>query len=263
MAANVIPPALATPLFVFLSTELCEVARFICRRVVPKDYYIYAAEFIATFQLVAGIMEGDIILEEFGTVWYGLYLWLLFMSESITFDGGATASVCTIWQDVFAKEPGSSVSHGLVVTVSQVLGGQLAFPYVKRLWQTSPTSRHGNKWAYLLKHHCDSALKATILGGCFAEALATFTYYFACLYKPKGRMGEMMSDSLIQVIIILIGLEWTGMMFNPALASALTFNCRDHPFIEHFTVYWIAPLLTIAAMEFFRRRLRKRRFKSD
>ncbi len=232
MADNVIPPALATPLFVFLSTELCEVARFICRRVVPKDYYIYAAEFIATFQLVAGIMEGDIILEEFGFLWYGFYLWLLFMSESITFDGGASASVCTIWQDVFAKQPGASVKHGLVVTVSQVLGGQLAFPFVKRLWQTSPTSRHGFKFKYLLKHHCDSALKATILGGCFAEALATFTYYFACLYKPTGRMGEMMSDSLIQVIIILIGKQKKMCYIISRVLSGGQENCMNNSLID-------------------------------
>ena len=205
MADNILPPALATPLFVFLSTEICEVARFLCRRVLPKNQYIYAAEFIATFQLVAGMMEGDIILEEFGLWWYAFYLWLLFMSQSITFDSGASASVCVVWHDVLAGEPGCGSLHGLATTVFQVLGGQLAFPFVKRLWQTSPTARHGGKWAYLLKNHCDSALKATIIGGCFAEALAVFTYFFLCHFKPKGRMGDMMSDALIQVVIIVIG----------------------------------------------------------
>lgn len=30
-------------------------------------------------------------------------------------------------------------------------------------------------------------------------------------------------------------------MINPALATAMTYNCENHPFYEHVLVYWVAP----------------------
>ena len=75
--------------------------------------------------------------------------------------------------------------------------------------------------------------------------------------------SRVIDDNHIFFFFSISGLEWTGMMFNPALASALTFNCRNHPIIEHFIVYWIAPLMTIATMEFIKRRLRQRRVKVE
>jgi glycerol uptake facilitator-like aquaporin len=39
------------------------------------------------------------------------------------------------------------------------------------------------------------------------------------------------------------GLEWTGMMFNPALATALTYNCKGHQLYEHIIVYWMGPFI--------------------
>ena len=61
----------------------------------------------------------------------------------------------------------------------------------------------------------------------------------------------------------LLGVEWTGMMFNPALASALTFNCRSHPIGEHLLVYWVSPLATIALVHLLTMRKDKVMMKED
>ena len=47
------------------------------------------------------------------------------------------------------------------------------------------------------------------------------------------------------ILLFSTGLEWTGMMFNPALAAGLTFNCGGHSLLEHLLVYWAAPLATV------------------
>ncbi|PIK43728.1 putative aquaporin-12A-like [Apostichopus japonicus] len=85
---------------------------------------------------------------------------------------------------------------------------------------------------------------------CFAESLATFLYFLIMVtLQPKGRIRNAVCDASVQVGIILIGLEWTGMMFNPALASALTFNCVNHPLLDHLLVYWVAPMATIPIVQ--------------
>ena len=51
----------------------------------------------------------------------------------------------------------------------------------------------------------------------------------------------------------ITGLEWTGMMFNPALATALTYNCKGHHVYEHIVVYWLGPFLgTVFSILVFR-----------
>ncbi|XP_071509890.1 aquaporin-12-like [Diadema antillarum] len=239
------PAALATFILVFITTAGCGFVRSLTRRLLRDDpiWYGYAAEFISTFQLVAGVMESDIILEEYGLYWYGLYLWMLFVSQSLTFDGDSTANTCMIWQSMLCRDCGPLVALSKICL--QVVGGQLAFPYVRLMWKVVPTNRHRLKVSHLLKVYCTSALNVSLLQGCMAEALATFTYFLSLNFQPKGHYSRMITDAGVQVFIIITGLEWTGMMFNPALASALTLNCQSHTLLEHFLVYWAAPLATV------------------
>ncbi|XP_030844934.1 aquaporin-12A-like [Strongylocentrotus purpuratus] len=239
------PAVLATFLLVFFTTVGCNLIRSLTKRILRNDpvWYSYAAELISTFQLVAGVIEGDIILEEYGLYWYALYLWILFVSESLTFDGDSTANTCMIWQSMLKGDfsPGVALSKICL----QVVGGQLAYPYVRFMWKVVPTNRHQRKVSHLLQVYCASALNVSILEGGFAEALATLTYFMTLNFQPKGKYSGMFADAAIQVLIIVTGLEWTGMMFNPALAAGITLNCGNQSLLEHLLVYWAAPLATV------------------
>nr|XP_054769727.1 aquaporin-12A-like [Lytechinus pictus] len=239
------PAALATFILVFFTTVGCNLIRSLTKRILRDDpvWYSFAAELISTFQLVAGVIEGDIILEEYGLYCYALYLWILFVSESLTFDGDSTANTCMVWQSMLKRDYGPAVALSKICL--QVAGGQLAYPYVRFMWKVVPTNRHRKKISHLLQIYCASALNVSILEGCFAEALATLTYFITLNFQPKGRYSGMFSDAAIQVMIIVAGLEWTGMMFNPALAAGITFNCGNQSHLEHLLVYWAAPLATV------------------
>ena len=45
------------------------------------------------------------------------------------------------------------------------------------------------------------------------------------------------------VTINILGIHLTGMYANPIVAWACTFNCGQVPYLAHFFVYWMAPLL--------------------
>ncbi|XP_033626691.1 aquaporin-12-like [Asterias rubens] len=242
-----IPAGYGAVLFVVLATLICGVARRLLNKALPAGSNVrrYGGEIIATFQLVTGMLEGDVVMEENGLLAYMIYLCFFFVLLGFTFDDDCTANLGLAWQAwIKGETDGLDAS---TTAVFQVLGGQLAFPYAKRLWRAAPSARHGYKWKHMIQEQCDSALRSSILGGMAAEALATLIYFLARKYlMPKGRAKSIAFDSFVQVGIISIGLEWTGMMFNPALASALTFNCHNHPMGEHLLVYWVAPLATIA-----------------
>ena len=39
------------------------------------------------------------------------------------------------------------------------------------------------------------------------------------------------------------GVHYTGMYFNPILASAMTLGCKGASLPTHFLVYWVGPIL--------------------
>ena len=199
------PAVMATFVLVIITTIGCNLIRHLTRRILRDDpiWYGYVAEFISTFQLVAGVMEGDIILEEYGLYWYAFYLWVLFISQSLTFDGDSTANTCMIWKSMLTQDDGPLI--GLSKICLQVMGGQLAYPYIRFMWKVVPTNRHRLKVSHLLKVYCTSALNVSVLEGCFAEALATLTYFLTLNFQPTGKYSRMMADAAIQVLIITTG----------------------------------------------------------
>ncbi|XP_077993709.1 putative aquaporin-12A [Glandiceps talaboti] len=231
--------------FVAATTLFSYTCRVLYRRLLPTKYHTYAAEVVSSFQLVAGVLEGDIILDTYGLTGYSIYLFCLFLSFSLTFDG--TASVCTVWEDMLTGR--INLLKGHVKIACQLLGGVFAPIFVKRYWKMAMSGSHLAK-SELLHLPCQSALKVAVLPGMMAEMLATLLSTLVINFHIGGDRYGMYVESLVSVTIILIGLEWTGMMFNPILATALTYNCQNHPLTEHLMVYWLGPFLAVVLIWF-------------
>ncbi|XP_033117357.1 aquaporin-12A-like [Anneissia japonica] len=220
-----------------ISVIFCQMLRVISRTILPVKYQQYSAEVVSTFQLVVGFMEGDIILELLGPSGYAIFLFFLIISFILTFDGAADPGN-TFYEFLIGNVDSRTA---VCKVVCQVIGGQFAFPWVRMLWRAEMSNPHAAQ-VPLMDSVCPSCLHVSLMSGAIAEMVATFTYSFVMALEVVGGKMERYVDAGIQVFIIMIGYTWTGMMFNPALASALTFNCHNHPFYEHVTVYWLGPL---------------------
>ncbi|XP_070536645.1 aquaporin-11-like [Ptychodera flava] len=239
----VLPTCPACVVFVALTTVLVYFLRALYRRVLPAKYHVYAAEMLSCFQLVAGVLEGDIIMDAYGIIGYAFYLFCLFVSFSLTFDG--SASVCCVWEDMLARR--TSLLAGHVKIACQLIGGLMAPTYVKKFWTLAMSETHLAR-SELLSLPCQSALKVSILPGMMAEMLATLISTLVIHVHFGGDRYAMYIESLVSVTIVVIGLEWTGMMFNPALATSLTYSCENQALVDHLLVYWFAPFLAVVAI---------------
>ncbi|XP_071958549.1 aquaporin-12-like [Antedon mediterranea] len=224
-------------ILLFISVICCQMLRSVSRLLIPPEYQQYSSEAISTFQLVVGFMEGDIILELLGPWGYAVFLFFLVISFILTFDGAADPGN-TFFNYLIGNIDGGTA---LCRVVFQVIGGQFAYPWVRALWRAEMSTPHANQVPFM-DSICPSCLQVPLMYGAIAELLATFTYSFVLALDVVGGKLERYVDAGTQVVIIMIGYTWTGMMFNPALAAALTFNCKDHPFYEHVAVYWLGPL---------------------
>ncbi|XP_065314426.1 uncharacterized protein LOC135923549 [Gordionus sp. m RMFG-2023] len=100
---------------------------------------------------------------------------------------------------------------------------------------------------------CSSDLKVTPYLGFLAEFSAMLalliTMYIAERLKDKYSwhlmnrdLLDLVSKSLVATCLVCVGAPFTGMYFNPLLASALTVGCNGSTFYRDIFVYWLGPL---------------------
>ncbi|XP_033639643.1 aquaporin-11-like [Asterias rubens] len=220
----------------FLMTQAL---RITLRRLLPKSIYQYVAECLCVFQLTSCVLENGILLGSYGTWVYAAGLFCLGLGYSLTFD--AYGNPAAMLEQILKKK--ISIWNGILKMIAEVLGGLLAYRYILFVWSTfATTSVHRNR-AEMMKDSCQSALQVNLMIGMCAEGLAMFVSRSVAGMGVGGPKYYKMVNSFTSVVVVISGLDWTGMMFNPALATALTYNCKGHHLYEHVVVYWLGPFI--------------------
>ncbi|XP_071959088.1 aquaporin-11-like [Antedon mediterranea] len=215
--------------------------RKVLGKCLPQNVYTYIAELLCTFQLVACVYENSVVFSGYSITVYAVVLFMLIFAYSLTFD--ASGNPARIFELMVKRK--CSITEGVIKMFLQIIGGLLAYRYVMLIWKMfSPTEMHTMQ-AEILDLSCDNPLKVSILEGVLAEMLATSTARCIAGMGIGGQRFYNIVNSFTTVMVTLTGMEWTGMMFNPALATSLAFNCKDHQIHEHVLVYWCGPFLGV------------------
>ena len=56
---------------------------------------------------------------------------------------------------------------------------------------------------------------------------------------------------LLVLVLVLLGMDKSGAMFNPTLAAVLVGGCGGYTTLQHFTVYWLAPVCAAFCGNYF------------
>ncbi|XP_033104098.1 aquaporin-11-like [Anneissia japonica] len=215
--------------------------RKVLRSCLPRNIYQYIAESLCTFQLVACVYENSIIFSGYNIGVYSVVLFVLIFAYSLTFD--ASGNPARVFETMIKRQ--CSIIEGILKIALQVIGGLLAYRYVILVWKfLAPTELHTTQ-VEILDVSCDNPLKVSIVEGIIAEMLATSTARSIAGMGLGGRRFYKAVNAFTAVVVTLTGMEWTGMMFNPALATSLAYNCKNHPIHEHILVYWCGPFLGV------------------
>ncbi|XP_022099881.1 aquaporin-11-like [Acanthaster planci] len=232
--------SLVFSLVILLSTFLLTQAlRVATSTILPRSIYQFVAEFLCTFQLTSCVYENGIVLGTHGTWVYAFGIFCLGLGYSLTFD--AFGNPAAIFEQILKRK--ISVLNGALKMAAEVVGGLLAFRYMLFVWHTfAPSSVHINH-AKMVRVSCVSALQVNLLTGALVEAIAMFVSRSVAGIGLGGPKYYKMVNAFTTAVVVVSGLEWTGMMFNPALATALTYNCKGHQLYEHIIVYWMGPFI--------------------
>lgn len=211
--------------------------RSLVRRFSSKDFYPYCAEVLSSFLMVANTHENGNVYGQYGIGLYSVCLFTLMMAYPGVCD--CLANPILVFDRWWNKK--MSLADSVLKIMAQVTGALLAARYMTWLWKTIALSEYQVARANYLSLTCDSANKVSVPEAMMVELMAASVLRIFASYSVGGQYYQRYFNALATIFVILAGLDWTGSMINPALATAMTYNCENHPFYEHLLVYWVAP----------------------
>ncbi|XP_071812396.1 aquaporin-11-like isoform X2 [Apostichopus japonicus] len=229
-------PVVAFVIVCLLNSVLALALKKACQLLLPQKYYPFASEFCCTFIVVANVFENGNMIESYGMTSFALTLFLLIWIYMNLFD--AFANPLSTFDQVWNKK--KPFWEGVAIVVCQVAGGCLGGRFIILLWGYMQLTNQHISRSEFLSQTCQSTNQVLLWQGMAVEMLFTVILRVIASFVT-GKSWERATNSFASVVAVVIGLEWTGSMINPALATAMTYNCENHPFYEHVLVYWVAP----------------------
>uniref|UniRef100_A0AC35FTJ9 Aquaporin n=1 Tax=Panagrolaimus sp. PS1159 TaxID=55785 RepID=A0AC35FTJ9_9BILA len=220
----------------------CEILRFIVSRFVkPKNLYFAELlnEFIGTVQICAPMFDVNFVLENYGLK--GVLVEIIFIeiiNALILRD--AIADPCPL---IFGFMKGvESGVRVITILAVQFSAGYFSYIIARKFWSLGMHPFH----LEALEEECSADLTVTVIYGSLVEAGGCLAAKTAEVFLEEKIINEkhiIAIQAVVSGIITILGIHLTGMYANPIVAWACTFNCGQVPYLAHFFVYWMAPLL--------------------
>ncbi|NWY75830.1 AQP12 protein, partial [Erithacus rubecula] len=236
--------------FFFVVIGVCQVLRWLSKRLLsPGTQSCLAREFAGSFQLCTGCLELRMLMD-IGP-WGGgfgqdVVLTLLFLLSAAhgASSQGASANPTVCVQEFLLLQSGLLPTAAKLL--AQAAGAGLAWALTRLYWSWELSQLHFIQ--NLIAPECSSSIRAPLPHAALLEGSCSFLFHLVLL-----RLGQ--SHALCRVPVLAATVTFltytagpfTGAFFNPALATATTFQCSGSSFWDYIQVYWLGPLAGMLA----------------
>lgn len=204
----------------------------------PDAFKEYIADFLATMEMCAYFFENNFIFKHYGSLWLFIAVLVECFIANRTYFGASENPVKAFYQ-FCNREIG--LSKAVLKIAVQTLAGLASYRLAKLVWSLDLVPDHRERF---YEAECASDLNVALAVGILVEFGAT-------LIDTWLGMQVLMKNSLLDEIIklsngslmIVLGINLTGMYFNPAMATGHTFGCKGTSAWEHVVVYWLGPFI--------------------
>ncbi|XP_060575094.1 aquaporin-11-like [Ruditapes philippinarum] len=237
-AEEFVAPLSASIMFFIITMGVGWSLRALNKMLTPEPIKTHVANFLATLEMCAYFFENNFIYKNFGSIWLFIAVVIECFIANRTFFG-ASENPCHAFTQMLENK--ISATSAIVSIVVQALAGVASYRFARMVWSLDMVPDHRDRY---METVCASDLNVAFLIGFGIELGATL------IDTWMGRQTLMkmsMVDELIKLsvgsLMIVLGINMTGMYFNPAMASGHTFGCHGTEVWEHLFVYWAGPFL--------------------
>ncbi|XP_031566796.1 uncharacterized protein LOC116301815 [Actinia tenebrosa] len=224
---------------------LGETVRFLLKKIIPRrsPHHHYVGELISSFEFSAGVFEIAVIGKYYSNLLGFIFSFtFLFLKNSEYILDRKAANPCGLLEGIVRRDVRRSWVVDFVTKVSsQLTGALLAFPFMKLVWQSTASEIHFKQ----LSRGLSSSLEVSVLVGFSIEITATFVLTMIDFLTRGGlRKFNPLVRAGACVLICYALTGTTGVWMNPVFATVHTFLFTDakEDILEHFFVFWIAPI---------------------
>uniref|UniRef100_A0A7E4W0H1 Aquaporin n=1 Tax=Panagrellus redivivus TaxID=6233 RepID=A0A7E4W0H1_PANRE len=233
---------IASLLFYLSVFAFCEFLRYLNQKFLAPRYPYPSElvnEFIGTIQICAPMFDVNFILENYGLK--GVLFEIIFIEVmNATLQRDAIADPCPL---IYGFIQGTVTLRRLASLLTvQFIAGYTSYLIARAFWSFGIHAIH----LEALEGECGADLTVTVIYGSLVEAGGLITAKAAEVFLEQRILNEKQLSfiqAVVAGVITVLGIHLTGMYANPIVAWACTFNCGDVPYLAHFTVYWVAPVL--------------------
>eukprot|EP00794_Sanderia_malayensis_P003742 gene3742-4264_t len=232
-------------LVITISITLCQILRFITRRIFSEKIFKLIDEFLAAFQTSICILEVGVISSVYGfaSATSIIYLFMFGVIKHYTYIRGQYVANPVCFIDSFYNAGKACVHSPYFITyviVAQIVAALLAHPFVKLLWGRTYSENHNQ----ILFTDCKTTLEVPFFHGFVVEILTTMVAWTSDYFTPVKLKPPVRTVVCLALAFIFDGTS--GVWMNPAAASAHTFNCKGHDNMwEHIITYWLGPFIAV------------------
>lgn len=233
-----VAPLSASLMYFIITMGLGWSLRAINLKITPEPVKTHVANFLATLEMCAYFFENNFIFKNYGSTWLFIAVIIECFIANRTFFG-ASENPCHAFTQFLEKQ--ISLNTALVRIAVQALGGVASYYFARRVWSLDMVPDHRDRY---MEKMCASDLNVAFMYGFVVELGATLID----TWMGRQTLFKMpVVDELIKLatgsLMIVLGINLTGMYFNPAMASGHTFGCKGTEAWEHLFVYWAGPFL--------------------
>ncbi|XP_062355315.1 LOW QUALITY PROTEIN: aquaporin-12-like [Cinclus cinclus] len=231
--------------FFFLVVGVCQVLRWLSKRLLShRTHGCLAREFAGSFQLCTSCLELRMLMD-IGP-WSGgfgldVVLTLLFLLSAVhgASSDGASANPTVSLQEFLLLE--SSLAVTVAKLLAQGVGAGTGWAVTRLYWSWELTQLHFIQ--NLIAPECSSSIRASLPHAAFVEGSCSFLFHLVLLkVRQSHPLCRVPALAAIVTFLTYTAGPFTGAFFNPALATATTFQCSGSSFWDYIQVYWLGPL---------------------
>jgi len=213
-----------------------------------KDVLIWG---LCSLELGCVAQEQGVLMEE-----AGLLVWAVSLVAVVTWQISA-------WEGLSPNALGNIVTMsrpGLLRVPAMLAGSLISYRLMSHFWMLELSAKHRDRGARISAEVCELPWASPLLLSMMTEYLGTLLlvtiprlYIFSnpTLANNDASMRiRGFITGLLVLFVVWLGMDISGAMYNPTLASLLVGGCRGHSLSDHVLVYWVPPVAAAFSGEY-------------
>ncbi|KAK7110810.1 aquaporin-11-like [Littorina saxatilis] len=233
-----VPPYVASLIFFFINMVVGVGLRGLTRLLVSRSVRGHVLDFLCTMEACAYFFENNFVVKYYGYTWLAVAIIAQLYVCARTFGDNIDNPVKAFHGWLIGQ---ISLLQALIKIVVTALAGLASYRLARLIWSLDLIEDHHERFYEVT---CGSDLQVTLVTGLVIEMAACLSDLWLGLQTLSSMtVLDEFVKYLNAALMIVFGLQTTGMYFNPAMATGHTLGCGGTQYWEHFAVYWIGPFL--------------------